>query len=141
MDMDNEMARLKWLLVAGLIFVVSAFFYWRELKYAVVGKRTDAWLVRVYETTESGRRGRRVEKLVVEYQFKESVGATRKESDTIAIDADRPAGPTVAVQYLNGSPGSSRLAGNTRQWWLFVFFGSLAFAGFKVFQIVRESKR
>lgn len=140
MDMDNEMARFKWLLVAGLVFVVSAFFSWRELKYAVVGKQADAKLVRVYETTESGRRGRRVEKLAVEYQFKEAGGATRKESDTIAADADRPAGPTVAVQYLDGSPGRSRLAGNGQRWWLLVFFGSLAFAGFKVFQVVRESK-
>lgn len=140
MDMDVEFRRLKWLLIGGLVFVVSAFFSWREIRYAVTGKTADAKLVRAYETIERGRRGRETQKIAVEYQFPDA-GGQRKETDTLSIDEAVPTGPTVAVEYLSGSAGSSRLAGNGQKFWLFVFFGSLAFAGFKVFQIVREGKR
>lgn len=141
MDMDDEMRRLKWMLAAGVLFLVSAYFSWRELKYVMFGTQTDATLVRVYETTEPGRRGRLREILAVEYQFKESGGTVRKETDTLQIDTDRPTGPTVRVQYLDGSVGRSRLSGNTRRIWLLLLFASLSFLGFKVFQLIRESKR
>jgi hypothetical protein len=140
MDLEHETARLKWLLIGLLVFVVSAFFSWRELKYAAVGKAVDAKLLRVYESTESGRRGRTTQKLAVEYWFADG-GADRKETDTLSIDATPPAGPAVAVQYLAGTPGSSRLAGNGQRVWVLVFFASLAFVGFKVFQVVREGRR
>ena len=140
MDTDDEMKRLKWLLIVGLVFLVSAFFSWREMKYMMLGKEADARLVRTYETTERGRRGRTTEKLVVEYEFKGSDGASRKESDKVDIDAPPPAGKTVAIQYLDGSPGSSRLAGNTQKFWLIVFFGALAFFAYKIFRLVRESR-
>ena len=140
MDMDDELKRLKWLLISGVVFLISAFFSWREMTYAISGKEVDASLVRVYETTERGRRGRTIHKLAVEYEFKGSDGVVRKESDTISVDAPRPAGPTVAVQYLDGEAGRSRLAGNTQKFWLMIFFGSLAFIGYKIFKLVREAK-
>ncbi|MDB5294212.1 MAG: hypothetical protein JWO31_195 [Phycisphaerales bacterium] len=45
----------------------------------------------------------------------------------------------MAVQYLDGVPDGSRLAGHTNQVWLLVSFASLAFVGFNTFQLVRAS--
>jgi hypothetical protein len=140
MDMDDEMRRLKWLLLAGLILIVSAFFSWRELKYAVLGSTVDARLVRTYETTEGGRRGRSREKIAVEYEFTDKDGTVRKETDTISTSEPRPAGPTVLVQYRSGSPDASRLSGNSQRIWLLVFLGCIAFVGFKIWSIMKESK-
>jgi hypothetical protein len=141
MDTEHETWRVKVWLGVGLLFLVSAYFSWRELKYLVLGGEADAKVVRVYETTERGRRGRTYEKLAVQYQFSDGGGASRTETDTIAASAPRPSGPTVRVQYLNGSPGKSRLAGNTQRFWLLPFFGTLGFMGFKFWQLAREAKR
>ncbi|MEA2735560.1 MAG: hypothetical protein QOE14_2011 [Humisphaera sp.] len=140
MDADDEARRVKWMLAIGLLFLVSAFFSWREFKYALAGTKTNAEIVRVYETREIARRGRTREKLAIEYQFTDANGVKRKESDTISIDSPPPRGKTVAVQYL-GSPGSSRLVGNGNSIWVIIFFGALAFFGFKFFQLVRESRK
>lgn len=139
MDTGNEMQRLKWLLIVGVVFLISGFFSWREMQYAMFGKRADASLVRVYETQERGRRGRVREKLAIEYQFADA-GSSRKETDTVSIDTARPTGETVPVQYLAGSPGKSRLVGHTQQFWVLIFLGSLGFMGYKVFRLVQESK-
>ena len=108
MDADDEVRRFKWMLAIGVLFLVSAFFAWREFKYTLAGKKTNAEIVRVYETRDIGRRGRTREKLAIEYQFTDASGAKRKETDTISINSPRPRGKTVAVQYL-GSPGSSSI--------------------------------
>jgi len=140
MDADDEIAKLKWLLVLGVLFLLSGCFSWREMKYSMFGKSADAALVRVYETTEYARRGRTVEKLAIDYQF-EDKGAIRKETDSVAIDSPRPRGRTVPIEYLSGSPGSSRLKGHSNKVWMFVFLGCLAVMGYKVFRLVQESKR
>jgi hypothetical protein len=141
MDLDGETKRFKLLLFVGILFLVSAFFSWRELKYIAFGKRTDAKLVRVYETTEYARRGRTRQKQAVEYQFTDGGGQARTERDTIAASATPPRGPTVPIQYLDGSPGSSRLPGNSQRIWLIPFCGTLGFMGFKFYRLVQESKR
>lgn len=142
MDADEETARAKWMLIVGLVFLVSAFFAWREMKYAVFGKEVNAQLVRVYETEERGRRGRRVDKLAVEYQFKDAGdGTIRKETDTLSINSPRPTGKTVPVQYMSGTPDRSRIKGHSNQIAVIIFLACTAFFGFKIFQLVRESKR
>ena len=140
MDADDEVRRLKIMLGVGIFFLVCAYFSWRELKYTIVGKETDAKLVRVYETTERGRRGRTYQKQAVEYQFTDD-GTSRTETDTLSRSAPQPSGSTVRVQYLRGAPGSSRLPENAQQFWLLLFFGTLAFLGFKFWQLMREAKQ
>jgi hypothetical protein len=140
MDMDDETKRFKVMLFVGVLLLVSAFFSWREMKYAVFGKRADAKLVRVYETTEYARRGRTRQRTMVEYQFTDSSGQTRKESDKLSDSATPPSGATVPVQYLAGSPGSSRLPENAQRIWMIVFFGTLGFLGYKFYRLVQESK-
>lgn len=138
MDTDAETKRFKWLLIAGILFVVSAFFSWSELKYALFGKQVEARLVKVVDTTDPGRRGREV--MAVHYEFADSDGTTRNETDRLPATWDRPSGQTIPIQYLSGSPDSSRVVGNTRRVWILIFLGSLVFFGFKVFQIYREFK-
>ena len=141
MDMDEEMGRLKVLLVDAIVFLISAFFSWRELKYIAFGKQADAKLVRTFESTEYARRGRTRQQRWVEYQFTDASGAVRKESDSIPVSLEPLTGPTVHIQYLNGSPGSSRLPANSRRIALIFFFASLAYMGFKFLKLVREGKR
>lgn len=139
MDLEHETRQFKWMLAALLIFACSAFFSWREVKYAVLGKEVDARLVRIREWTErSGRTTKQV--WLIDYSFTDPPGTERRESDTLPITADTPMEKTLKVQYLPGSPGLSRLPQNSRQFWILIFLGSLAFVAFKFFQLVRESK-
>jgi hypothetical protein len=141
MDVEDETARFKVMMVVGIVFLISAFLSWRELKYTMIGKQADAKLVRVYTFQDVGRRGRVREKIAVEYEFKDAkTGGVRSESDTLPITAKPPKGPTVKVQYLEGSEGGSRLAGNTQKIWLWICGGTLAFLAYKFFALVRESK-
>jgi hypothetical protein len=55
MDTDNEVAKFKWMLGAGLMFLVSGCFSVSELRYAVSGTTTDAQLLEVKEVTSRGR--------------------------------------------------------------------------------------
>ena len=141
MDLDEETARFKVMLVVFVVFLVSMFLSWRELKYMTVGKEASAKLVRVYEYQDVGRRGRTREKIAVEYEFKDAELGVRTESDDIPSTATPPKGPTVRVQYLEGSEGSSRLAGRSQKIWLWVFFGTFAFLAYKFIALMRESKR
>jgi hypothetical protein len=78
---------------------------------------------------------------MVEYQFTDSSGQTRKESDKLSDSATPPSGATVPVQYLAGSPGSSRLPENAQRIWLIIFCGhSSVFWGYKFYRLVQESK-
>ena len=115
MDLDDETARFKLIFFVFCIFVVSIFLAWRELKYMTFGKEASAKLVRVYEYQDVGRRGRTREKTAVEYQFKDADLGVRIESDDLPFNARPPKGPTVTVQYLEGSEGSSRLAGHSQK--------------------------
>lgn len=98
MDTDAETKRFKWLLMAGMLFVVSAFFSWSELKYALFGKQVEARLVKVVDTTDPGRRGRAV--MAVHYEFADPDGTTRNETDRLPTTWDRPSGQTIPVQYI-----------------------------------------
>lgn len=140
MDTENDLARLKWLLIVGVLFLISGFFSWREFKYIVFGTTVDASLVQTYQTEERGRRGRVKQMLVVEYRFTDKDGSARKEKDTISASSPAPTGPLVSIQYLSKSPGSSRLTGHTQRIWMFVFFGCLAYLAYKILMLVREAK-
>src|SRR5688572_22426556 len=142
MDTEEETARFKVMLVVAIIFLISVFLAWRELKYMMFAEEADAKLVRVYTFEERGRRGRVSEKMAVEYQFTDAeTGSVRTETDAVPITNRPPKGPSVKVQYLEGSEGSSRLAGHSQTIWLWVCGGTLAFLAYKFFALVRESKR
>ena len=141
MDTEAETAKFKVMLVVAIIFLISAFLAWRELKYMMFAEEADAKIVRVYQFEEVGRRGRVREKLAIEYKFTDAeTGAVRTETDTFPISTPPPKGKTVQVEYLEGAEGRSRVAGHDQKIWLWVCGGTLTFLAFKFFALVRESK-
>ena len=58
-DQDSEIARAKWLLIAGLVFIVSLFIVYQELAYLVNGRDAVATVEKTYEASR-GRFGGRV---------------------------------------------------------------------------------
>jgi hypothetical protein len=144
MDFDNEMQRLKWLLVAGVLFLLSAVFSYGELKFAVWGKTAPAKVTRTHETHNGGGFGRRglrerTPLLAVEYQFTEADGTARSERDDVPIDWPMPENGEISVQYLPGVADSSRLEGHSRMTWVYVFLGSLAWLAYSIYKLWREA--
>lgn len=83
MDQDNELARFKWLLFAGIMFLISGYYSISELRFAVSGKTIEASLTQVKQTMSTGRRSR--PRLSFEYQFAEADGKTRSERDVVSV--------------------------------------------------------
>jgi hypothetical protein len=138
-DEDDELRNLKRLLVAGLVFLVSGWFAFGELRYWAFGETADATITEVKETSQAGRRGRSRPMLAVRYSFPESGGATRSERDDVPPDWTPPGGASlqpgskVKVQYLPGVPDKSRLAGHATTLPLLIFVACLvAIVGFGI---------
>jgi hypothetical protein len=122
MDMDNELARAKWLLFSAALLLVSCCITYGEAVYLVKGRQTDATITRVYEETLRGRFGaNRGQRLTVEYSFAEPDGTRRRDSDTVSLDWDIPSTGKIPVQYTPGAEGRSRLAGHAN-WFGIGFF-------------------
>lgn len=119
------------LAVGGLIlFIVSIFFSASELWYLAFGKTTQATIVAVQEVTKRGRFGSTRTQLRVRYNFDEGDGIRKTEMDTVGTDwIDKLEGGTVAVQYLPGSPESSRLSGNNHMFFVWVLPACLVALG------------
>ena len=127
MDEDEELRKLKWLLIGGLVFLVSGWFAFGEMRYALFGSTVQARIVDVSDTELVGRRGRRTPMRAIRYSFEESDGAQRTERDDVPLDwtpaegETLTAGSTVSVQYLSGKPDKSRLAGHKHSLPLAIF--------------------
>ncbi|QDT98225.1 hypothetical protein [Gimesia aquarii] len=144
MDEEEELSKLKWLLIAVVVFLVSGFFSYQELKYAVWSTTTEADVTRTYTTeVSSGRRFRRHRKkvLAVEYTFTDKDGNHHSERDDIPISAPIP-GPKVTIQYFSGVENSSRIKGYSRKLAVWIFLGCcvwLGYAGFKLYRLASEA--
>jgi hypothetical protein len=140
MDADNEIARAKWLLFSGLLFVVSCFICYDELVYVLKGRETQATVTKAYEVTRRGRFGlSRGTRLTVEYAFTEPDGTRRSDSDTVDPDWDLPSTGTVRVRYTPGASGRSRLAGHVNWGGIGIFVVSLGVMGYFGFRLWREA--
>lgn len=136
MDQDEELAKLKWILIAGVAFLVSGYLSFQELKYAIWGTTAEANVTRTYETRE-----RRTNLLAVEYTFTDDEGKSHSERDDVPSDWPTP-GATVMVQYLPGVEDSSRLEGHSSKLAVWMFLGCcllLVFAGFKLYQMASDA--
>ena len=140
MDLEEETWKFKLALGVGLLFLVSSFFAWRELKYLVWGTTVDATLNGVTETQTVGRRGRSRSVIEVSYTFADRDGTPRREADLVPTDWPRPAGPTVPVQFIPGSPDVSRLHGHRNVVSLVIFFTCLAILAGFVGKLVLEAR-
>ncbi len=131
----DEMKRVRVLAITTIAFFVSMFASCSEMKYQLWGKTTTAQLLKVTKVTES----RRSKSQALDYQFTDVDGQVRKEEDRVstswvpptAVDGQRP---TIQVDYIPGSPGTSRLDGRSNFVFVIIF---LAILGFLLFQVAR----
>ena len=137
MDTDSEVAKFKWLLIAGVAFLVSGYFSYHEIKYMTWGKVADGIVTEARQTTSTGRRGRRIHKLRVDYQFPDDTGAQHASYGSLAVDAPYQSGSPIKIQYLRGAAEVSRINGEEQKWSLFVFFGSLIGMAYGIWQIAK----
>jgi hypothetical protein len=144
MDPDEEAKKFKWLLRFGIGLLVTSFFAWGELTYAVFGKNADATITKVERV--QGRRGSEV--TAISYRFTDSTGAERTGSDVMDADWDGPRKGTIPIVYRSGPDGKSRLAGHVN-WigiiaWLTFFVPTIWVVGSWIKESVeysRENKR
>jgi hypothetical protein len=139
MDRDEELARFKFLLGAAVVFLISGYFAYGELKFALLGKTAEATVIRTFNTKEMRSRGRSRELLVVEYQFIEANGTARSERDDVPAGWPLPTTGKVLVQYLPGMADSSRLEGHRSLVSVFVFLAALAGLTFFIVKLWREA--
>lgn len=137
---DRETRRLRALVLTFVLFVISAFFSYHEVRYAVFGKTTDAQLIKVKETTVSSRHGSRAA-LDVHYRFTDRDGTVRNEEDRMNISWQEPETTAedgtrvVQIEYIPGSSESSRLHGREFKWIMPAIF--LALLGYLAYQAIR----
>ena len=106
----------------AMIFFISAFFAFQELRYAIWGKVTSADVSEAKLVEHDG-----AQKLIVKYSFQEEGGTRRTEKDEVGLDWEPPAGDKLQVDYLPGVKDRSRIAGNRNTLMLYIFLGSLLF--------------
>ena len=118
MDAEEEAGKFKLMLFVVVVFLVSTFFAYLELKYSTAGKTAEATVDGVSERRT--RRGGTIR--VVHYHYRDTEGKLRNGTDDIGNDWSVPTGGKVNVEYL---ADTSRLAGNRNTVALVIFFGSL----------------
>lgn len=137
MDHDLELARFKWILIAGIAFLFSAYLSYKELKFAVWGETAEATVTDTHEV----RGGRRSSpKLAVEYTFTDESGAHHSERDDVSINSAISTNDLLTVQYLPGVDDSSRIEGNSNRFAVVIFLGSLAWLAFSFFKLYRDAQ-
>ena len=119
-DKDEELAKFKWVAIIAFIFLLSTYYAWQELKFAIWGKITEGRVTRVFET--AGRRRRPL--LAVEYTFKDDESKWHNERDDVSISWEIPEN-SVIVESLPGVPDSSRLEGHSNSLAVWIFPGLL----------------
>lgn len=142
MDQDEELAKFKSILFSAVVFLISAYFSFGELKFAVWGKTAEAKISRTHETKSAGRRSRPM--IQIEYQFTEADGTGRSERADVAIDWPVPTTGVMTVQYLPGVADSSRPLGQSKMMAVYIFLASLAglgFNGYKLCKLANEPVR
>lgn len=137
MDQEAELAKFKLILFALVVFLVSGFFAYGELKFSLWGKTAQANISRTFETEEPGRRGRSRPLLAVEYSFTEADGTPRNERDDVPRGSQIPSSGPITVEYLPGVADSSRILGHSSKMAVYVFLGCLAILAFAGFQLWR----
>ncbi|MBI1309947.1 DUF3592 domain-containing protein [bacterium] len=131
MDRD-ELRQVKFYLGISLIFLLSMWQSWRELKYAVWGETTTGKVTQVREVSGS-RTG--TKQLQVDFRFSGVDGGTRSEYEHLPLDAVITEGDQVDVEYLPGEEDSARIEGQSNMSMVYLFLGSLLAMGFVAFRV------
>jgi hypothetical protein len=135
--MDQEVARFKWLLSSGLMFLVSGCLSMNELRFAIWSRTVDASVIRAKESY-APREGREI---FVEYQFADSDGTLRTERDAIKTEMSVPSANHVMIQHIPGVARSSRLLGNSQMGAVYTFLFSSFLLGLALLWLCREANR
>ena len=130
---DDELAKFKRILFAGIAFLVSAYFSYKELKFAVWGTTADATVTRTFET-----KNRRTPLLAVEYTFLDEAGKSHSERDDVSLDWPVES-EIMTVQYLPGVDDSSRLAGHSNKVVVWIFLACTAWFAVSGFKLYKEA--
>ncbi len=135
---DEESRRLLVWLFTLVVLLVTGWWSASELRYLVWGRVIEAKLIQSHAVPGQIEPEERV--LRVTYEFREPGGSLRREEDDVPEDWILSPLSPIDVQYIPGSPGSSRLAGNFSLVPVFVFAGVLAWLGFCLYKVWREAR-
>lgn len=138
-DEDAEQRKAGMLIVAIIAFVISAWYSFNELTYALKGTTVTATVMRTYEFTVPTRYGQSAPRLGVEYAFTDADGDLRQDKDWVPLPSQLRGEPGVEVQYLPGPDGDSRLAANRSIIGPTFFVGCVAFLIVSLVQLIREA--
>lgn len=139
-EQQKWMYEVKVLTATAAVFLFAGYTALRELRYMTFGRVTQATFVETHTSVTRDKNGRETKTPYVRYSFTDetmdagadaddgkqggSVAARRVESDIQDYGwTPPPAKGTIAVEYIPGSAGSSRLAGRARRWICYAFFG------------------
>ena len=141
---DDEEVRAAWFVYGILIFLIVSYYTFVELKYAIWSTTATATITEAREESVRRRRSLSGTKKVlrVSYEFTESDGIHRRESDDISIHWDGPRSGGVTVQYFAGVDHSGRIKGTGNVELVVVFAASmvgLGFCGCKVWRIASDA--
>ena len=139
MDEEEELAKFKLMLAALVAFLISGYFSYQELQYALFGKTATAQITRTFDTYSRGRRGRRIPKLGIEYRYTAANGELYDETEYVSPGYAVPADNQLVVQYRPGVENSSRISGTGNTFWVFIFFGCVAWLAYSGFKLYREA--
>lgn len=135
--MDEEVAKFKWLLGAGMVFLISGYFSLNELRYALFSRTVEARVTNARATQSVGRR--KEPRLAIEYNFTEAGGATRSERDTVPVDWPLSPDGAIQIQYIPGVANASRLSGRGSWNAVAIFLASLVAIGVLFYKLHLEA--
>ncbi len=139
MDEDDDFRKIKLMGIAGLAFLISAWFSWVELKHMVWGAKAEATVSATRVVQRPGGRRRAPQMVLdVDFQYKDSsTGNSVSEDLDFDSDSSIQTGDKFEVQYLPGKAESARLGGSLIP--MVFFFGSLGALTWAVVKMSREA--
>lgn len=134
MDREDELGKAKWVLIVGVLFLISCFMCYDELAYQISGREATATVTKSYAS-----QSRRGTNQTVEYAWSEPEGLQRKAMYSTSPDSAPAVGTKLPIRYTAGDTGRSRLVGSVPWVWIAVFVGSLGAVGVFGFLMWREA--
>lgn len=121
------------LLMAVGFVSIPIYFSFREFVYSRFGKVANATVTHRAGGWQSGGRGSPGRPVLnVEYSFKDDAGHSQTGRDVLPSGWDAQQGQPIKIEYVSGTEGMSRVAGNSRDvrtiWLVCVIPGAMFFA-------------
>jgi hypothetical protein len=137
--MGEELGKLKLLMAALMVWLVSGFFVYEELIYLVLGKDATATVTNVQPMTRRSRSGDH-HYLKVDFSFTEANGTQRIGEDNMSTDWVPPSSNTLTVRYTPGISGRARIAGNVKWFGIALFVAAMCATFFFVLRLALASR-